>query len=51
MGSYFPRKSNAHHIKLADDKFNTKMADDLYYDVNFDPKGKTYKDPKQDLSY
>ena len=49
MGSYLPRKSTVNHIKLADDKFNTKMADDLYYDVDFNPQIKKDKQSYQDL--
>ena len=28
-----PRKSSAKHIKIADDKFQTKFTDDISYDV------------------
>jgi hypothetical protein len=33
LNSYFPNKSNAKHIHLADDSQQTKFAEDLYFDM------------------
>ena len=33
MNSYFPNKSNAKHIHIANDSQQTKYAEDLYFDM------------------